>query len=300
MKKKLLVTGACGFVAGSVIAQAMLDHDVYGVGQSKLTEDVDSLKYYPIDLRESKRFSEFFDQIRPDAVIHTAAISDIDFCQKNQELAKEVNVGVTRDLIRLCKEFKTRLIFCSTDTVFDGKKGLYVEQDQPNPVNYYAETKVKCEDLIKQNLPNAVIARLALVMGLPVLGKGNSFLAKTIEKLSIGESVQFPSNEIRTPIDVITLGRALVELAGNDFVGIIHLAGNDHLTRFEIALRIAKRLGYSLDLILPTNSSIMKGRVPRPSDVSLDNSKARHELDTPMMNLLEGLELSLTFPKESA
>ena len=157
--------------------------------------------------------------------------------------AEEVNVEVTRNLASLCKENKTRFIFCSTDTVFDGEKGNYTEEDEPVAVNFYAETKIRAEKLIEELDFNAVITRLSLVMGLPVLGSGNSFLDRTIQKLKIGEQVPFPQNEIRTPIDVVTLGAALVELAGNDFIGILHLAGNDRINRYEMARQIADKSG---------------------------------------------------------
>ncbi len=295
MIKKLLVTGFGGFVAGSVIARAVHNWEVYGMDRVDALEYGGNVNYYTLDLTDTKRLAELFKQIRPDAVIHTAAIADIDFCQNNQQLAEEVNVGVTRYLAQLCQANGAKLVFCSTDTVFDGKKGFYVEEDKPNSVNFYAETKVRAENIIRETIENAVISRSSLVMGLPVIGKGNSFLARTIEKLKAGENVKFPENEIRTPIDIITLGRALEELAGNNFRGTLHLSGNDRLTRYEMARRIAERLGYSPGLIIATNSNAMPGRAPRPDDASLNNSKAKKILETPMRSLIEGLDLSLNF-----
>ena len=295
MKKKLLVTGFGGFVAGSVIAQAMKNWQVHTIDKIEAPKNQENVKYYSLDLRDEKKLAELFRRINPDAVIHTAAIADIDFCQNNQKLAEEVNVGVTRTLAQLCQENGAKLVFCSTDTVFDGKKGFYVEEDKPNPVNFYAETKVRAENIIKETIENFAISRSSLVMGLPVMGKGNSFLARTIEKLKVGERVKFPENEIRTPIDVITLGRALIELASNNYRGILHLSGNDRLNRYDMACKIAKHLGYSPELIVPTNSNAMPGRAPRPNDASLDNSKAKKILKTPMRSLIEGLDLSLKF-----
>ena len=118
-----------------------------------------------------------------------------------------------------------------------------------------------------------------------------------IEKLQNGESLNFFENEIRTPIDVITLGKALIELAGNDLSGIIHLSGNSRLTRYEMARQIAGKLGYSPELIIASNSNIMEGRAPRPDDASLDNTKARQNLKTPMISLLDGLDLTMNYKK---
>ena len=297
MKKRLFVTGFGGFVAGSVIAHAEDDWYVHSIDKIKIPEEQGEVKYYSLDLLDTEKLTELYKKINPDALIHTAAMADIDFCQNNQDVAEKINVGVTKSLAALCKENGAKMIVCSTDTVFDGEKGMYTEEDSPNPINFYAETKVKAEKIVRA-LDNGVVTRLSLVMGLPVMGGGNSFLARTIEKLKLGESVRFPENEIRTPIDVVTLGQALVELAGNDFTGTVHLSGNDRLTRYDMARRIAERLGYSAGLINATNSNDMSGRAPRPDDASLDNSKARQLLKTPMCSLMAGLDLTLNFKRE--
>ena len=132
-------------------------------------------------------------------------------------------------------------------------------------------------------------------MGLPVIGQGNSFLADTIEKLKKGLQVPFPENEIRTPVDIITLGSALVELAGNRFGGIIHLSGCTKINRYQMALVIAKTLGYPTELILGVNSNAMPDRAPRANDASMDNSLAKRILKTPMRAFAEGLNLTLNF-----
>src|SRR6185503_17210535 len=127
-----------------------------------------------------------------------------------------------------------------------------------------------------------VIARLALVMGLPVFDGGNSFLPRLIASLREGRAFGAPDNEIRTPIDVVTLARALLELAAGDVQGVFHLAGNDALNRFELAGRIAEKRGYPRSLIAVQNADASPDRAPRPRDVSLENTKARTTLRTPM------------------
>ena len=152
---------------------------------------------------------------------------------------------------------------------------------------------MRAEEVVRKCVAQSVVARLSLVMGLPVLGAGNSFLAKMLMDFKAGQEVHVPENEIRTPIDVITLGQALLELAANDFSGTLHLAGSTRLNRYDMACRIAKRLDYSQSLVVATDSNTMEGRAPRPKDASLDNSKACNVLDTPMQNLIDGLDLSL-------
>ena len=293
MGKRLLVTGYGGFVAGSVVKQAQADWDVIALSRRNIVDGRDDICCIQFDLREIDRLRTVFEEVQPAAVIHAAAMANIDYCQSHQEEAEAINVGVTSRLAELCRQCGSKMVFCSTDTVFDGKQGMYVEEDVPSPLNYYAETKVRAEQVVQGELDNVVVTRLSLVMGLPLIGAGNSFLASMIGSFQQGTPVAIAENEIRTPIDVITLGRALLELAGNDFTGILHLAGNTRLNRYEMAVQIAERLGFPRDLVLPTNSNALPDRAPRPNDASLDNSKAKQVLTTPMLSLSEGLDLIL-------
>jgi len=293
----LLVTGLNGFVSGSIVAQAGKDWEVHGISRSEVPGLPKEIQAHQFDLLENGKVAELFFKIKPDAVIHAAAIANIDICQNDCDLAEQINVGITRTVVDLCAQYGSKLVFCSTDSVFDGVNGHYNETDEPHPINVYAETKVKAEQMVLAASPKNVVARLALVMGLPVYGKGNSFLADMLDKSSRHESIKFPANEIRTPIDVVTLGAALLELAGNDFGGIIHLSGNSRMTRYEMGLQIAQRVGIASDLIVATDSNAMPGRAPRANDASMDNSLACRILKTPMLSLAEGLDLTLNFKK---
>jgi len=292
-KNKLLVTGANGFVAGSVLSQAGHDWQVHGISRGEVPGCRDNLRWHTCDPMVSGALARIFQEVEPQAVIHTAALADIDLCQAQPELARAVNVNFTRTLAELCAESGARLVFCSTDTIFDGEHAPYSEADVPGPVNLYAQTKVEAEQHVSQLSSEAVIARLSLVVGLPVLGAGNSFLARVIAALKQGHTVSAPGHEVRTPLDVITVGRALLELAAGDHRGIYHLAGRSRVSRFEMTRAIALRFGFPLDLILDQGTATTPGRAPRPRDVSLDNRKACTLLNTPMLTLDEGLSLIL-------
>lgn len=289
----LLVTGYSGFVAGSVVKQAGAQWSVSAVSRSPVAGAPPHVANPQFDLRSFDRLEQLFVDLRPTAVIHTAAIANIDYCESHHEEAEAVNYGVTKRLAELCRDHGGRLIFCSTDTVFDGRRGMYTEDDAPVPLNYYAETKVRAEQVVRETCENSVVARLSLVLGLPIIGGGNSFLARMVDDFQTGRGVQMADNEVRTPVDVVTLGRALLELAQNDYTGIIHLAGNSRLNRYEMALRIAKRLGYSPDMVRAISSNALPGRAARPDDASLDNTLTRSVLKTPMQDLEGGLELVL-------
>ncbi len=189
--RKLLVTGSNGFVAGSIIKQATA-WNVTGISRNKKYAGTGNITHEQLDLLDTANLVRLIERMNPDAVIHCAAVANIDFCESNRHIAEQVNVGITKTIASVCKSTGTKLIFCSTDTVFNGKKGNYTETDLPDPVNVYAETKVKAEQVVLNASPLNVVARLALVTGMPVLGRGNSFLPELIEKLTNNIKIQSP------------------------------------------------------------------------------------------------------------
>ena len=291
MSKKILVTGASGFVGGSVLHHAPADWAVYACSRSAIAGAPANVRHHAFDLADKIETAEVIAAVKPDVILHIAAIANIDYAEANQADTASVNTETTGRLARLAAEHGARFIFCSTDNVFDGVDGFYNEDALVSPVNFYGRTKVAAEVLAHEALENCVIARVALVIGLPILGSGNSFLIKMEENLREGKEIQIPENEVRSPVDVITLGKSLLELANNDFTGTINLAGSTCLNRFDMAKRIAAKLGYSESLVIPTNSNALEGRAPRPNDVSLDNALAKETLKTPMRDLDEALDM---------
>ena len=299
MVKKILITGAQGFVGSNVIEQADRNFELHALSRQPGTVHRDRLHWHIVSPADARQLQEIFRRVQPDAVIHAAAMANIDECEAHPTLTLEANVGFTQVLTDLCRATGAKLVFCSTDTVFDGEHAPYDEHDVPQPINFYAKTKVEAEKIVAQLGTRAAVARLSLVLGLPVVGQGNSFLAAMVASFKAGRTVTSPTNEIRTPVDVITLSRALLELATGDRTGLFHLAGNDSLSRFSMGQIIADQLGFDRRLVLPTDSSTMLNRAPRPRDVSLNNAKARAELKTPMCGFKEGLALALRAGKEN-
>ncbi|MDP3176984.1 MAG: SDR family oxidoreductase [Spirochaetaceae bacterium] len=291
MASTILVTGGAGFLGANILMQAGRETCVHALDLAPLRIGRKNLVWHALDLSDQEALKRLFHDLRPNAVIHTAALSDIDFCEANPEKAEAVNVDASLRIAELCKSAGARLIYFSSDSVFDGKKGWYAETDALGPINQYARTKVAAEAGIARICSDHVIIRPSLIMGLPVLESGNSFLWRLIQSLKSGIPSGFPSAEIRTPVDVITLSRATLECAAADFTGPLHLAGNDRLSRYEIGLRIARALGYDEALIMDKKPEIATGRALRPADASLDNARARSLLATPMKGFDEALRL---------
>jgi len=295
-----MVMGANGFVAGSVLAQRGDDWQVHAVSRGEPLARRHHLHWHTCDPHAADQLTQLFHAVKPEAVIHTAALADIDFCQTHPEMARAVNVDLTHTLVDLCRATGARLVFCSTDTIFDGEHAPYDEEARPGPINFYAETKVAAEQIVASLGAQAVIARLSLVVGLPVLGAGNSFLARMIASFKDGRPVGATPHEVRTPVDVITVGQALLELAAGCHAGIFHLAGRDRLTRFEIAQMIAARFGFPPQLVISQPVAAMPGRAARPRDVSLSNAKVCAQINTPMHTLDEALSLILKMSQTPA
>lgn len=291
MAQQLIVTGGHGFVAGSVITQAGSEWEVHVFSRGPARPTREGVSWHTLDLLNPEQLSETVERIGPAAVIHTAAIPDIDYSEAHPKEAVQANVETTRNLARACKNIGARLVFTSTDNVFDGESGPYSEASPVNPINHYGRTKVEAERVIEETIENAAIARVALVMGLPILGTGNSFLSRMLVCFEAGETVGVPANEIRSPIDVITLGRALLELAGNRFVGPIQLGGLDGLPRVDMVRRIALALGYADELVEPNDPTGIPGRADRPRDLIFDCVLAGKVLSTPLQGIEGGLTL---------
>ncbi len=291
--KRVVVTGGRGFVAGGILTQLAGAWEATAISRGPAPTLPEDVTWFRGDMLDREAVRNLIKTTRPDALIHAAAMAGIDDCQAHREAAHRINVEATRNLAAICHELGIRMVFISSDNVFDGTEGLYGEDDGTRPLNYYGETKVEAEKAVLEVLDDAVVVRVALVMGLPLLGEGNSFLSRMIPALKAGERLGVPDGEIRSPIDVVTLGRALLELAGASFTGTLHLAGTEVCNRCDMAATIAKCLGYDASLVFANDPAGIPGRAGRPRDVSLSVQRAQAVLNTPLVGIRDGLDLAI-------
>lgn len=279
------------------MAQAAPHLEVHTIARDRLAGAPKDVQWHLLDLSDRPALDAALTNIAPDAVIHAAALANIDYCEAHRDEARNVNVGVTQTVADYCRTSGAKLVYTSTDNIYDGEKGRYTETDPPHPVNYYGETKLEAEACVGALESPWTAARVSLVTGLPVIGEGNSFLSRMMSVLERGEELGVPDGEIRSPIDVITLGSALLELAFNDYNGAIQLGGNDILNRHAMAERIAAALGHDPSKVVVNNPESIPGRAPRPRDASLDNRHARETLQTRFTGVEDGLERVLAARK---
>ena len=285
---KLIVTGASGFLGGWLAALGRANWEVHAVWWSNPFE-LPGVVVHRCDLTNAAAVARLFREVRPNAVIHAAAQANLDWCEDHPDEARAVNVGATRTLAELASESETRLVFVSTDMVFDGEKGNYSEDDPVNPISVYGQTKVEAEEVVRAVAPEAAIARTALIFGKPRVG-GTSFSEWIEARLRNGKAVPLFTDQYRTPILVQNLSEALLELAGNRFAGTLHLAGTERIDRYTFGLKYARKLGLPLELLRPARLKEARFRAPRPRDLSLDVTRARRTLKTPLLDVDTALD----------
>lgn len=289
MKPKLVITGGTGFLAGHILAQAKTHWEVFATFRTRYPE-TEGVSWIQMDFECIEKIFSILDSIHPQAIIHSGGMTKVDPCEIEREKAYQINVVATEKIAEWCQKNHAKLVFVSSDMVFDGKKGNYTEEDPPCPINWYGKTKIIAEKAILSIHPTSVCARSSLIYGKPKLW-GTSFSNEILKKLSIGEVVKLFTDQFRTPIYVVNLAQALLELAQNACKGIFHLGGPERIDRYTFGLQLAECYGFSPHLIHPVCMDEIPSLAARPKDASLNSSKTKQLLKTPFLGIKEGLAL---------
>lgn len=275
---QIWVTGAAGLIGEELVRSA---------ARWFPSAKVRGLTRENVDLTDSAAIQSAFRQNPPQAVIHCAAMSRSPDCQAQPELARCINVEATRVLAELAAEIP--FIFFSSDLVFDGQKGGYIETDAVHPLSIYAETKVAAEEIILRN-PRHTVVRTSLNYGFSRSGL-RTFNEEMVEAWRTGRKMSFFTDEFRCPIAVEATARAVWELVQQNPCGIYHLGGGERLSRWEMAQLIAARHPEVKPVLIAGSLRDYKG-APRSPDTSLNSAKLQALLSFP----LPGLRQSLTQP----
>jgi dTDP-4-dehydrorhamnose reductase len=287
--KKLMIFGGSGFVGGNIAAKALAQGWSVIIADSQYRPGIDQAQWITVDITEASAVNACIKDALPDAVVNVAAIADIDKAEKDKDLARKVNVDGARNIATACAQQGCRYIFFSSDAVFSGNESAYHEEDPINPVNYYGRTKADAEQAISAAHPQSAIIRISLVIGFPVTG-GNSFFAGLESKLKEGKQIPCPASEVRTPIDVHTLSECILELAQNDFQGILHVGGIESISRFDLTKKAAMAMGYPVNQIIKQDDAVLaSGRAPRHKNGIIDVSKAKKLFKTKLLTVDEGI-----------
>lgn len=269
--KNLLLTGASGFLGWNICNRLKSRWNIYGVVFSHNIK-IPGINIIKTDLKNIWELKKLFKKIKPDGLIHTAAISNANYCQENRKETKEINVKVSLILAKLCSEFQIPFAFTSTDLVFDGLNPPYNEESPVSPVSIYGEQKTLAEEGIKKIYPDAAICRMPLMFGYagPV---AQSFIQPMIKTLKEGKDLTLFTDEYRTPASGDSAAEGL-EMALKKIKGTIHLGGKEKISRYDFGVLLQDILKIGDGKIIPRKQREVQFPAPRPPDVSLDSGKA--------------------------
>lgn len=273
MPRQLLLTGASGFLGWNIIQAKPSSWSITGV-VNKHTTDLPVDRIIQLDLSDTAAITRRLKQESPDAIIHTAAISDANYCQQHPEESYRINVDATAQLAMLAASLDIPFIFTSTDLVFDGTKGNYSEDDKTNPLSAYGKQKVAAvKVLLEEIYLNACVCRMPLMFGDPG-PHSKSFVQPFLQNLQGGKSINLFTDEYRTAVDGLSAARGLWMAVEQQWEGIWHLGGPDKLSRYEFGVLLAEIFQINRPAINAIRQKDLQMAAPRPADVSLNSQKA--------------------------
>jgi dTDP-4-dehydrorhamnose reductase len=280
----VLITGGSGFLGGHLAfyISKYLETNVFYHSNPIKSNRFNSFK---VDITDKHELTRIIQKISPSIIIHCAAITDLNFCETNKQMAWNVNVQGTKNIAFVAEKIGARIIYVSTDLVFEGIKSYYSENDFPTPKCYYGKTKLEGENFIASINSNFCIARVSLIYGLSI-SKSSCFTEFTIEKLKNNNNVYLFKNEYRTPIYVQNICEIIFELTTKENInGLFHIAGSQRINRYEFGLLLADVFGFNKELITPVKTKEYDQYKFRPEDCSLNNKKMLDVLNVKLLDM---------------
>ncbi|MEB2835866.1 MAG: dTDP-4-dehydrorhamnose reductase [Desulfurococcales archaeon] len=271
----MLVTGGTGLL-GWWLVKAFLEtgFEVHATYHTRKPLGPNGASWRRLELADPADVARVFEEARPDVVVHAAAYTDVDGCERSPGLAYRVNYLGTLAVAREAARRGAFMVYVSTDYVFDGERGLYREEDTPRPINYYGLTKLLGEASTAA-LPgdSSLIVRVSGLYGYSPTGKRN-FGVNALEALLEGRSVKAFDDQYLSPTYAPWLAGAIAKLVSSGASGVLHVAG-ERMSRYEFALRLAEAVGADPSLVRPTPMSSARLAARRPRDSSLDVRRAK-------------------------
>ncbi len=291
MKNKILITGGTGLL-GKALIETNSDADIAAVyiGAYHM-QDSGRVIYHKADIRNKDEMREVFAKAKPQVVIHTAGIANVDYCERNYQEAHDSNVHGTRIMAELCREYSAKPVFISTNAVFDGKSAPYSEESAPSPINTYGKMKLEGEKIVRESGLKYLIVRPILMYGWNNSHERSNVVTWLIDKLGKGEKVNMVNDVYENPLFSRHCAEIIWSLADSGKEGLYHVAGKDVVNRFEFANLIAEVFSLDKNLIKAVTSDFFTNLAPRPSNTSYSMAKVEKELNIKLPGLRESLSL---------
>ena len=280
--EKLLIIGASGLTGYKLAELSSELFEVYGTYNTRPI-NIENCEISQLDKTNKEKVHSLIKHINPNIVIDCSAVHNVDYCETHQEETWMVNVEATKFIAKICKDVKARMIYISTDYIFDGTAKQYDEYSKPNPLNYYGISKLKAEEEIANLKINYAIARTSLIFGwIPSELKGLessskksiNFVLWALNKLRNEESLNIVTDQFSTPTFVDNLVNYLLALAKSNENGIFHTTGKQCLSRYEFTRKISEVFNIDKDLITPVTSDLFEQIAKRPMRCCLSSVKS--------------------------
>jgi dTDP-4-dehydrorhamnose reductase len=290
---KILITGANGLLGQKLVTllQTKENIQLIATARSPLTQPLERGVFFNLDVTDKPQVESVLQETKPDVVIHTAAMTQVDDCETNHEACVLHNVTAVQYLITACTKVNARFIHLSTDFIFDGSHGPLDETEEPRPVNFYGESKLAAEKLIQASGIDWCILRTVLVYGVTKdMSRSNIVLwvKKSLEK---GKKISVVNDQWRTPTLAEDLAMGCYLAAIKNAKGVCNISGKDFLSPYDIAIQTAVFFKLDKTLITATDSSQFKQPARRPLTTGFILTKAIRDLDYQPHSFEEGLRV---------
>ncbi|MEO9483105.1 MAG: SDR family oxidoreductase [Ekhidna sp.] len=290
---KILVTGANGLLGQKLIKlySDRANVDVIATGKGEDRNPSGTHTYKELDITSKDEVLKVLGDLVPDVVINTAAMTHVDQCELDPVSCHQLNVAAVSHLIVACEKAGAFLIHLSTDFIFDGKDGPYREEDLPNPLSKYAESKLESEQLLKDSGLKYAIVRTMLVYGV-VHDMSRSNIVLWVKKsLEEKKQIKVVNDQWRTPTLAEDLAKGCALIAQKRAEGVFHISGKDMLSPYDMATATADFFGLDRSLIEEVDGSIFTQPAKRPARTGFILDKAKKELGYEPVTFNEGLAI---------
>lgn len=289
---KILITGSNGLLGQKLVHQLKKDASVSLIatarGQNRLS-DQEGYLYKSLDITDRDAVLELCMALKPDVIINTAAITNVDYSEEHKEATDTLNVDAVSYLLEACKQNNTHLVHLSTDFIFDGEAGLYDETATPNPLSYYGWSKLKAEELILQSGVSASILRTVLVYGVAEEMSRSNIVLWAKGALENGTPIKVVNDQYRTPTLAEDLAQGCILAAKKRAQGVYNISGPDYMSVLELVQRVGAFWQLDTSVIQETDSTTLSQLAKRPPKTGFILNKAKEELGYAPHTFEEGL-----------